>query len=442
VADLTGELELIESEIRARSPAFAELTQARGLTLAEIQRTVLDADTVLLEFALGARRTWLWAVTADGFASFELDGRELIEGEARRAHEWLAGPGGSSSVVGDPLRRLSERLLGPVAQRLANDWAGKRLLVVAPGALEYVPFGALPRPTAEDRSGQPAPGPLLAHHEVVNVPSASVVAAVRREAAERPLAPRQLALLADPVFDGDDPRVARARRSAAAGAPAISEPAAAAGAEVDIPRAQSVRSLTAAPEGSLGRLPFSRREAESIARLVAPGDLLQAMDFAADYAWATSPRLGEYRILHFATHGIINAAHPELSSLVLSLVDERGEPRDGLLRMHDVYNQRLPVELVVLSACRTALGREFASEGLVGLTRGFLYAGAKRVVASLWQVDDLATAELMRRFYRGMLLQGKPAAAALRSAQMEMAKQPRWARPFFWAGFTIQGDWR
>jgi CHAT domain-containing protein len=215
-----------------------------------------------------------------------------------------------------------------------------------------------------------------------------------------------------------------------------------AGADDDIARALSVRSVAAARDGRLTRLPFSRREAEAIAALVAPGDLLRATDFAANREWATSPRLGEYRILHFATHGIINAAQPELSSLALSLVDERGRPRDGLLRMHDVYNQRLPLELVVLSACRTALGREFAGEGLVGLTRGFMYAGATRVVASLWQVDDLATAELMRRFYRRMLVDGRPPAAALRAAQVEMMNEPRWARPFLWAGFTIQGDWR
>jgi tetratricopeptide (TPR) repeat protein len=439
VADLAGELELVESEIRAKSPAFAELTQGRGLTLPEIQRSVLDADTVLLEYALGTPRSWLWAVTADGFVSAELDGRDSIERSAREVHERLASAGGSAADLGGALARLAGQLLGPVARRLRGDWAGKRLLVVAPGALEYVPFGVLPRPATGGDAGPSALDPLLAHHEVVNVPSASVVAAVRREAAGRPLAPRQLALLADPVFDAGDPRVQRTRRSAAGRAPATPT---AAGADEDVARTQSARSVAAARAGRLARLPFSRKEAEAIAALVAPGDLLRAVDFAANREWATSLRLAEYRILHFATHGIINAAHPELSSLVLSLVDERGRPREGLLRMHDVYNQRLPVELVVLSACQTALGREFAGEGLVGLTRGFMYAGAKRVVASLWQVDDVATAELMRRFYRGMLVEGKPPGAALRSAQMSMMSETRWARPFFWAGFTIQGDWR
>src|SRR5206468_10666089 len=110
-----------------------------------------------------------------------------------------------------------------------------------------------------------------------------------------------------------------------------------------------------------------------------------------------------YRIIHFATHGVLNTKHPELSGLVLSLVDRRGMPQDGFLRLHEIYNLNLPADLVVLSACQTALGKEIRGEGLVGLTRGFMYAGAPRVVASVWKGDDGATAEWRRRFYQGML---------------------------------------
>jgi CHAT domain-containing protein len=170
--------------------------------------------------------------------------------------------------------------------------------------------------------------------------------------------------------------------------------------------------------------------------------LVKATDFQASRSVATSGELSNYRIIHFATHGLLNSDHPELSGLVLSLVDEAGRPQDGFLRMHEIYNLKLPADLVVLSACQTALGKEIKGEGLIGLTRGFMYAGARRVVASLWQVDDLATAKLMQRFYQGMLKDGLTPSAALRVAQLELAKQKRWASPYFWAAFVIQGEWK
>jgi CHAT domain-containing protein len=193
--------------------------------------------------------------------------------------------------------------------------------------------------------------------------------------------------------------------------------------------------------GSLARLPFSRAEALAVAGQVPRDAQLQAVDFDASLALATSGKLNDYRIIHFATHGFINTSRPELSGLALSLVDRDGRARDGFLRLNTIYNLRLSADLVVLSACQSALGKEVAGEGLIGLTRGFMYAGARRVIASLWQVSDAATAELMKKFYAGMLQRHLPPAAALRAAQLEMARDPRWAAPYFWAGFVLQGDW-
>jgi CHAT domain-containing protein len=193
---------------------------------------------------------------------------------------------------------------------------------------------------------------------------------------------------------------------------------------------------------SFTRLAFTRREAEAITDLAAGRSKLKALDFEASRATATNPDLSQYRIVHFATHGLLNSAHPELSGLVLSLVDERGQPQDGFLRLHEIYNLKLGADLVVLSACQTALGKEVKGEGLVGLTRGFMYVGAARVLVSLWNVSDEATAELMKRFYRGILKDGLQPAAALRAAQIAMWKQPRWAAPYYWAGFVLQGEWR
>jgi CHAT domain-containing protein len=155
-----------------------------------------------------------------------------------------------------------------------------------------------------------------------------------------------------------------------------------------------------------------------------------------------SNELDQYRIVHFATHGIINNYHPELSGIVLSLVDAKGQPQNGFLRLYDLYNLKLSADLVVLSACQTALGKEIRGEGLVGLTRGFMYAGAPRVIASLWQIDDRASAEFMKRFYGALLGQKLRPAAALRAAQVSMSKDPRWHQPHYWAAFTLQGEWK
>jgi CHAT domain-containing protein len=248
-----------------------------------------------------------------------------------------------------------------------------------------------------------------------------------------------VAVLGDPVFTPDDPRVGRGRKGGAL----VPREAAAPQPAPMASRSALSRALDGFPTtGGLTRLPFSRQEVNAVAAHVPASRLLKAVDFRASRETALSAALADYRIVHFATHGLLNSARPERSALVLSLVDEQGRDQDGLLRLSEIYNLRLPADVVVLSACQTALGKQVRGEGLVGLTRGFMHAGAARVVASLWPVDDLATAELMTRFYRGMLEEGRPAAAALREAQLDMSRSPRWRAPYYWAGFVLQGEWR
>jgi CHAT domain-containing protein len=193
---------------------------------------------------------------------------------------------------------------------------------------------------------------------------------------------------------------------------------------------------------ALARLPFTRREARAIVGGLPKDQVLEALDFRASRETATDDDLSQYRIVHFAPHALVDSQNPALSGLVLSLVDDRGEARDGFLRLNDVYSLRLPADLVVMSACQTALGKEIRGEGLIGLTRGFMDAGAPRVAASLWKLDDAATAELMSGFYRQMLQNGLRPAAALRAAQLEMSRQKPWQDPYYWAGFQLQGEWR
>jgi CHAT domain-containing protein/predicted negative regulator of RcsB-dependent stress response len=438
IASITAEYEEVQAQIRSRSPRYAALTQPQPLSLMEIQQQALDEDTLLLEYALGEKRSYLWLVSHRSIDSYELPPRAELEAATRRVYELLtARP--KRGTPPDPqfiaqARTLSRMLLGPVASQLG----GKRLVVVAPGALSYLPFAALPAP--EDKK-RPAGDyePLIANHEVVNIPSASVLSIIRREMADRQRAAKSVAVLADPVFEESDPRLASAKNGSSSGEMPATPAANAEHAELT--RAIRTMNFSDARAG-FTRLAFSRQEAESIVALTTKGTGLKATDFSASRALALSPQLSQYRILHFATHGLLNNERPELSGLVFSLIDREGKPQDGFLRLHEVYNLQLNADLIVLSACETGLGKEIKGEGLIGLTRGFMYAGAPRVVASLWNVDDLATAELMKLFYQRMLKDGLSAGAALRAAQLELSGQKRWASPYFWAGFVLHGEWK
>jgi CHAT domain-containing protein/tetratricopeptide (TPR) repeat protein len=429
---LENELQQVQAEIRGNSPRYAALTQPQPMTLPQIQRRVLDASTVLLEYSLGQDGSALFVVTPDSLHAFELPKQAEIDSAARRVYELLTARNRRVNGETEAQRRVriaqAERdypqaagaLTRMVLAPAADELRGKRLLVVADGALQYIPFGALPEPGGT--------APLVVGHEVVSAPSAAVVSAVRSEALNRKPARNLVAVLADPVFEAGDPRVAGGHSGEGS-------------AVRDIELERAAVDTGVAEDGlHLPRLVFTRDEAETIAKLAHPG--FQALDFRANLATATSADLGSYRIVHFATHGLLNAEHPGLSGLVLSLVNEHGEPRDGFLSLSAVYNLNLSADLVVLSACQTALGKEIRGEGLVGLVRGFMYAGAPRVVASLWKVDDVATSLLMERFYRGMLVEKRPPAAALRAAQVNLWKQGQWSSPYYWAAFLIEGEWR
>ncbi len=436
--ELTVQYQELQTRIRTSSPRYAALTQPQPLTLAEIQQQVLDAETLLLQYALGPERSYLWVVSRDAVTSFELPKRDEIETAARRFYDSLIAfnqhsrdAGGSNPQTAfEASAALSRILLSPIAAQLGT----KRLLIVTEGALQYVPFAALSKSAV-------AYQPLIVEHEVVSLPSASSLAVLRKELAGRKAAAKTLALFADPVFSADDPRLQWVR--AHDGPRAEPQIAANERRELEHPLKRSAREAGVADASLLiPRLPGTRREAAAIAALVPAAERMQALDFAASRSAATSDELSRYRIIHFATHGLLNSRYPELSGVVLSLVNEQGQPQDGFLRLHEIYNLRLPAELVVLSACQTGLGKEIKGEGLVGLTRGFMYAGAARVMASLWKVEDRATAELMKHFYRGMVKDGLRPAAALRAAQVAMWNQKRWQEPYYWAAFVLQGEWK
>jgi CHAT domain-containing protein len=468
ISQLENDYEQAQTAIRKASPNYAALTQPQPLKLAEMQAQ-LDADTLLLEYALGSERSYLWAITRDSLTSYELPKGEQIKQNALTVYEMLTARStrkrGESALqrqqritqaeadLPAAAQALSQILLAPVAAQLAN----KRLVIVADGALQYIPFAMLPEPESPEARGQrpeskktPASGlrtpdarpPLIVNHEIVSLPSASVLAIQRNELAGRQPAPKMLAVLADPVFDRTDARFTKpATETSVKAQPQV----------ISSDDARKIEHLAEKSDDQTGvtkrrlvipRLPFTRQEATRLLALTPKDSSFSAIGFQASRATVLKGELAQYRYVHFATHGLMDSERPGLSALVLSMVDEQGKGQDGFLRANDIYNLKLPAELVVLSACQTGLGKEIKGEGLVGLTRGFMYAGAARVVVSLWSVNDKATSELMVKFYEKMLKQGERPAAALRAAQVEMWKQREWQSPYYWAAFTLQGEWR
>jgi CHAT domain-containing protein len=279
-------------------------------------------------------------------------------------------------------------------------------------------------------------------HEVVSLPSASTLGVLRGQARTRAAAPRAVAVFGDPVFSPDDPRVATAGTTHTAShiAAAVRSQSADVGNPPATP-ADLRRSAADAGVGRFDRLPSTRAEADAIVSYVGRSGSRAFLDFDATREAAAAPDLERYRVVHFATHGLLNNRHPELSGLVFSLVDREGRSRNGFLQAFEIYNLRLAADLVVLSGCQTALGNDVKGEGLLGLSRGFMYAGAPRVIASLWKVPDAASADLMKAFYRALFVGGMRPAAALRVAQAAVRKQPRTTSPYYWAGFVLQGEW-
>ncbi|NEU77767.1 CHAT domain-containing protein [Nostoc sp. UIC 10630] len=407
----------VQAQIRATSPRYAALTQPQPLSLVQIQQQVLDENTLLLEYSLGEKRSYLWAVTNKSITSYELPKRAEIEATVQKFRQEITTPYLKHSPS---LDALSQQILAPVVQQLQK----KRLAIASDGALQYVPFAALT--TGSSRNYEP----LLLNHEIITLPSASTLAILRSEHKGRKSAPKTLVVLADPIFNSDDERLQNKAQ--------VSRPTAP---ESNLDNLALTRS-TQDSDISFERLRFTRQEAEQILSLVPISDRKQAFDFNASRTTASSENLSQYRIIHFATHGILNSKHPELSGVVLSLFDDKGMPQNGFLRLHDIFNLNLQAELVVLSACKTGLGEEVKGEGLVGLTRGFMYASSPRVVVSLWSVDDQATSELMKVFYKKMLQEGLKPAAALRTAQIEIWRTQKYAAPYYWAPFTLQGEWK
>jgi CHAT domain-containing protein/tetratricopeptide (TPR) repeat protein len=457
---LQTEYDSIENQIRAASPRYASLTQPAPLSLADVQQQVLDDKTVLLEYNLGQQNSYLWAVTQAGVSLYKLPARATVDQQAIDLRAQLvpaklrtrlvgadvasgqtrglglsAAPADNAAVTA--FSNASNALYKTVVEPAAKDIGDKRILVVADGSLNYVPFEALVSASGgADYSALPY---LVKTNEIVYSPSASVISVIRKQSQKA--AGKGMLLIADPVFNSGDPRARGAAATAATGGD--TRGLGLSSAIKDVGGEAPSTSGSAGAGLPLARLMGTRTEAEQIGQIVktSGGTAETWLDLNANEANVATKDLKNYRVVHIATHGLLNAERPQFTGLVLSLVGNK--TGDGFLRTDEIFNLNLGSPLVMLSACETGLGKEKKGEGIIGLTRAFMYAGAPTVGVSLWSVADRSTADLMTGFYKRMLTgTGAPAASAMRQAQMDMIAGKKYAAPFYWAPFVLVGDWR
>jgi CHAT domain-containing protein/Tfp pilus assembly protein PilF len=427
IVQFRSEYQQIQAKIREQNPRALSLSQFEPLSLQDIQKE-LRQDDVLLEISVGDERSHLWMVTPNSFQYFQLPSRAVIEERAKELYRLFAErQDESDKLLLQKALPLSNMLFDQVWTQLGS----KRLLLVTEGALQLVPFSALPDPSAPVELNA-SPKYLIQDHEIVQLPSIATLRAIRAaEKKNRDAADKIAAVLADPVFSISDTRVQNSSLVPGVASAATGE---------DQPESAQ-RAIENLRSSGPARLTHSSEEADAIAKAAPRGTTLVAKGFDATRETALNAHLGEYQIVHFATHGFLDSEHPELSSIVLSMVDKNGVAKNGVMPLHDIYNMDLSAELTVLSACQTALGKDVRGEGFVGLTHSFISAGSRSVISSLWKVDDRATAALMEDLYQSMLQKGLSPAAALRAAKLKVMQDKRWSAPYYWAGFVVQGEY-
>ncbi|MGH9333678.1 MAG: CHAT domain-containing protein, partial [Vicinamibacteria bacterium] len=443
-----AELDRIRSMLRHRGSRRESFQAANLVGARELQRELLDERTAVLAYFLGDRASYLWAITPSSITVHRLPPRERLESEVRILHGLLAFRDRHSGESAKERRlhvQQSDRRYWQSASSLSDTLLGlamgdldevTRLVVVGDGVLHQIPFSALP---LSGSAPSDPPTPLVARFEIVRLPSASTLKLLEERREARAAPSKKLAVVADPVFDERDPRLTSgttARNDPLRDSATLFPPT------EPVERIRAVLRNDLSPDAPMPRLLSTRLEARRILDLVPREQRFEALGFDANRSLVTSGELSGYEVVHFATHGILDVELPELSGIVLSLFDAQGRKQDGFLTLQDIYDLDLPVRLVVLSACSTGLGKDVRGEGLVGLVGGFLSTGAQGVMASYWDVDDEATAELMRRFYEYLFSQDLAPSKALQLAQSSMWNEKRWLSPRFWGAFELQGHWR
>lgn len=430
ISELENQLEDIKAELKQNSPIYSAIKNPAPFDVGEFQQNVLDDDSLLLEFSFGKDESYLWLIGKTEVSSYILPPREGIESKIETLRGLLAS---RERLKDEPIEAYQTRVkkaeadYWTTANELSRDLFGqvagkfgeKRLIVVPDGKLGYFPVSALPLPDSNKNE------PILLTNEIVYQPSASTLSILTNSGKQNNPTSKSLLIFSDPVFTEKDSRLSAKKEDDLSNQTASGE------------NFRFVESLN-----SLVRLGASKTEADSIIEILGNSNADSFTGFAANRQRLLDVNAAEYKILHFATHGLIDENRSELSGIVLSRFDESGNKLDEFFRLHDIYAMNLNSDLVVLSACGTATGKEIRGEGLMSLNNAFLSVGAKTVMASLWKVEDQATLELMKDFYAAMANENLTPSQALRKAQIKMWRSDRYRSPFYWAAFTMQGDYR
>lgn len=430
INELEHQLEEIKADLKQNSPIYSAIKNPAPFDVGEFQQNVLDENSLLLEFSFGKQESYLWLVGKNEFSSYVLPPRERIESKIEILRALLQSREKSKdesieiyqariAKADEDYRKIADDLSQEIFGQVAEKFGDKRLIIVPDGKLNYFPVSALPLPDSA------AHEPLLLSNEVVYQPSASTLSILAKERERKAQASKSLLIFSDPVFSAEDSRLSPENKNDLSAQNEADD------------KFRFVESLN-----SLARLDSSKTEADSIVDILGKSNADNFSGFAANRERLLNVDAADYKILHFATHGLIDENRPELSGIVLSRFDENGQKLDEFFRLHDIYGMNLNSDLVVLSACFTGVGKEVKGEGLMSLNNAFLSVGAKTVLSSFWKVEDGATLELMQNFYDAMTSEQLTPSKALQKAQIKMLKSERYKSPFYWAAFTVQGDFK
>lgn len=407
------------TEIRQQSPKYATLIQPQPLEIDTLQKQVLDSESLLLEYFLGTNESYLWAITQTSIKTYKLPKREEIKKLTTDVYNIISKENPENPKAYWQVAAKLSKVIFPNFEQFQK----KRLIVVPHYSLQYIPFGALPIPTAnKNHKKNNLHIPLIQNNEIVSLPAANIMVLLRQRVSNQKTL--KTLVVADPVFTQDDDRVSLFASN-----------------EANKPNRNQTK-LNSTLRSNFERLLYSSKEATEISKLVPKNEQKLLLDFKASKDNFLKEDLSLYRFIHFATHGLINSVSPELSGLVLSLVDENKELQNGFLALHEIYKLKLDADLVTLSSCESALGKDLEGDGIIGLTGGFMCAGTSRVLSSLWKVNDRATSQLMEKLYQKIFLENKTPAHALRLAQLELLQDKDLQFPFYWAAFQLQGEWK
>jgi len=392
--------DLLAFEYAQRCKSRSFLEQIKGsdpVTLKQVQQAGMNMNSVILEYSLGDSSSVMWVITPESYQMIRLPDRKTLEDQVETFRFALMNPDRDNlSFLQQAGYSLYTYLIAPAEPFLSRK---SQVVILPDGILHYVPFEVLI--TKEPEAGKELPYSKLPYLGIkyplsYGQSASSYVSMIadRTNSTRKQHQIKELVAFGDPIY-----------------------------------------------MDKYKRLEYSGVEVDNIASLFPEDQVsIYKQGTATEDQIKNKNGLSEYKYIHFATHGILDEQNPGRSGLVLS--QDQDSPEDGILRADEITALNLNADLVVLSACQTGIGKMIRGEGMIGLSRSFIYAGAPAVVVSLWSVSDQSTSLLMQRFYKNLVEEHLSKAEALQQARISLLKDEQFAHPFFWAPFVLTGDWQ